>query len=74
MTRLESLEAEVLGLAPTDRMRLVERALASLDTADEVEAAWDALAQARSAELDAGQVVAVDLTEAIARLEARFPG
>ena len=71
---VEMLEAELLKLAPADRSRLVERLLASLDEDQEIEAAWDALADAREAALKSGSVAAVPLSEALARLEARFPG
>jgi putative addiction module component (TIGR02574 family) len=73
-TSLEALEAEVLRLSPTDRSRLLERLIASLDVDAEVEAAWDAVADEREAELESGAVKPVPFEEAIARLEARFPG
>ncbi len=71
---LEVLEAQALKLSAADRSRLLERLLASLDVDPEVEAAWDEVADAREAALEAGQVTSVPLDEAIARLEKRFPG
>ena len=71
---LEVLEAQALKLSAADRSRLLERLLASLDVDPDVEAAWDAVADAREAALEAAQVMAVPLDEAIARLEKRFPG
>lgn len=71
---LEVLEAQALKLSAADRSRLLERLLASLDVAPDVEAAWDDVADAREATLEAGQATAVPLDEAVARLEARFPG
>jgi hypothetical protein len=71
---LEVLEAQALKLSAADRSRLLERLLASLDVDPEVEAAWDEVADAREAALEAAQVMAVPLDEAIARLEKRFPG
>ena len=71
---LEALEAEALKLAPGDRSHLAERLLASLDEDEEVEAAWDALADERDAEIGATSVEVVPFDAAIARLEARFPG
>ena len=73
-TTLETLQAEVLSLSPADRARLLDRLIASLDADAEVEAAWDALADRREAEMDAGAVQAVPLAAALSRLEARFPG
>ena len=71
---LEVLEAEALKLAPGDRSRLAERLLASLDEDEEIEAAWDALADEREAEIDATSAGTVPFDAAIARLEAGFPG
>jgi putative addiction module component (TIGR02574 family) len=70
----EALQAEVLRLPPGQRARLLERLMASLDQDVEMEAAWDAEAARREAELDAGTVKPVPFEEAMARLEARFPG
>jgi putative addiction module component (TIGR02574 family) len=69
---LEALQAEVLRLSPSDRARLLERLILSLDADAEVEAAWDAVAAAREAEIDSGVVVGVPLDDAIARLEVSF--
>lgn len=74
LTTLETLEAEVLRLHPKDRARLLDRLIASLDVDAEAEAAWDALADVREAEIESDAVHAVPLDVAIARLEARFPG
>jgi hypothetical protein len=71
---LEALQAEVLRLSPADRARLLDRLIASLDVDSGAEAAWDAVADKREQELEAGAVPAVPLDVAIARLEARFPG
>lgn len=69
---LEALQAEVLRLSPSDRSRLLERLIVSLDSDAEVEAAWDAVADARENEVSSGAVSAVPLEEAMTRLEARF--
>ena len=70
---LETLQAEVLRLPPADRARLLDRLVASLDADTEAETAWDALADKREQELEAGAVQPVPLEVVIARLEARFP-
>lgn len=70
---LEELEAVILRLAPADRARLLDRLVASLDRDSRLEAAWDAEADRREAELAAG-VSPVPFDEAIVRLEKRFPG
>ena len=71
-TTLETLEAEFLQLAPSDRSRLFERLIASIDTDTEVEKAWELEADRREAELESGAVVAVPGQEAISRLRARL--
>jgi hypothetical protein len=73
-TTLETLQAEVLRLSPTDRAKLLDRLIASLDVDADAEVAWDELADRREQELQAGTAEAVPLEVAIARLEARFRG
>ena len=73
-TTLEALQADALRLSPKDRALLLDRLIASLDADGEVEAAWDAVADQREAEIEAGTAHVVPLEVAIARLEARFPG
>ena len=71
---LETLQAEVLRLSPSDRARLLDRLIASLDVDTQAEDAWDAVADQREGELETGSAQGVPLDVAIARLEARFPG
>ena len=73
-TTLEMLEAEALKLSPSDRSRLAERLVASLDEDEEMEAAWDALADARETTINATSAKALPFEDVISRLEARFPG
>ena len=53
---LEALQAEVLRLSPADRSRLLDHLIASLDADAESEAAWDAVADEREADFEAGKV------------------
>lgn len=71
---VEILEAEVLRLSVGDRARLLDRLVASLDQDAEVEAAWDAEAERREDEIEAGVAKAFPFEEVISRLEGRFPG
>ena len=73
-TTLETLQAEVLRLAPQDRARLLDRLIASLDVDTEAEAAWEAMADQREGEIETGTVETVPRDVVIAKLEARFPG
>jgi putative addiction module component (TIGR02574 family) len=72
MRSLEVIQAEVLRLSPSDRSRLLEQLIVSLDADAAVEAEWDAVADAREAEITSGAATAVPLEEALATLEARF--
>ncbi len=73
-TSLEAIQAEVLRLSPSDRSRLLERLILSLDADAEAEAQWDAVADARENGLASGAAVAAPFDEAMARLEERFKG
>ena len=70
----EDLQDEVLRLSPSDRARLLDRRVASLDVDASAEAARDAIADQREQELNSGTAEAVPTDVAVARLEARFPG
>lgn len=71
---LEVLQAQVLRLSATDRARLLDRLIASLDTDVGAAAAWEALADQREASLDSGQANLIPLEVVVDRLESRFPG
>lgn len=58
-TNLEVPEAEVLQLSPTDRARLFELLIASLDSDAEVERAWEEEADRREPDLDSGVAMAI---------------
>lgn len=74
MNSLEQLQAQALSLSRSDRVRLLECLVTSLDADQELESAWDALADRREAESAAGTAASLPLEDVIARLEARFPG
>lgn len=73
-TSLEAIQAEASRLSPGDRSRLLEHLIASLEVDEEVEAAWEAVADEREADLESGKVQPVSFEDAIVRLETRFPG
>ena len=70
---LEVLQAQVLRLSATDRARLLDRLIESLDTDVGVETAWDALADQREASLDSGQVKLIPLEVVVDRLRTELP-
>lgn len=67
---VEALEIEVLQLSPVDRARLLDRVVASLDAESSRDAAWDAVAGRRDAEIEAGLATEVPVDEVLARLRA----
>jgi len=56
---LEAVQAEVMQLSPSDRARLLDRLVGSLDVDAEKEGAWDELADEREEELSSGTATAV---------------
>jgi hypothetical protein len=65
---IETLAGEVLGLSPSDRAKLLDRVIASLDADRQRDAAWDSLAAKRDAEIESGVSEALPGAEVIARL------
>lgn len=65
---VEALAEEVLSLPPALRATLLDRVVASLDADRQRDAAWDALAAQREAELDGGTAKALALDDVLARL------
>jgi putative addiction module component (TIGR02574 family) len=69
---LEVLEVEVLRLSAPDRTRLLERVVASLGEDRARDAAWDAVAERRDADIDAGLSKELPLDEVLARLKSEL--
>lgn len=67
---LEALEAQVLRLPATERKRLLDRVVASLDADAARDAAWDAVAAAREAEATKDPALLVPLDEVLEQLRA----
>ena len=67
---LEALEAEVLQLRTEDRVRLLDRVVASLDADAAREAAWDAEAASRDAAAQQDPTLMVSMDDALTRLRA----
>ena len=67
---VEVLEAELLQLPKADRIRVLDRVVASLDADVEREAAWDAVAAQRDAEADRDPSVLLALDDVLTRLRA----
>ena len=71
-TPLEVLESEILRLPTADRAQLLDRVVASLDADAARDAAWDAVAARRDAEIESGAVQAVPLDQVLARLRSEL--
>jgi hypothetical protein len=66
----EALAEEVLSLPPALRASLLDRVVASLDADRQRDAAWDALAASRDAELEARTMQTIPMDEVLAGLNA----
>ena len=67
---LEALEAELLNLPSTDRSRLLDKLIASLDADRAVEEAWMQEARRRDDEIEPGAVQAIPGEVVLAKLRA----
>lgn len=67
----DQIEQELLKLPASDRARLAERLIASLDEDTEIEAAWVAEIRRRDAELKTGTVESIPLEDALASIRER---
>ena len=66
-SRLESLAAEALRLAPEDRVQLADRLIASVFPNQDVEEAWADEVERRVQEIESGRAQLTPAGEAIAR-------
>ena len=69
---LEAIEAEALQLPPTERARLVERLITSLDIDPDIEEAWAAEVERRNAQIEQGEVSLLPGAETLAKLRSEF--
>ena len=69
-TPVEILEAELLQLSKADRIRVLDRVVASLDADAARDATWDAVAARRDAEADQDPSVLLDLEDVLAKFRA----
>ena len=69
---VEALELELLRLPTSERARLLDRVIASLDADKARDRAWDELAAQRDAEIERGESSPVSGPEVLARLRAEL--
>lgn len=71
-TVLEVVEAQALELEPSDRARLINRLISSLDIDPEVEDAWAAEVERRHADIESGNSSWLPGPDALAKLRREF--
>lgn len=69
---VEVLEAELLRLPRGDRIRVLDRVVASLDADAARDAAWDAVAKERQAQAESDPTVLVALDDVLAQLRSEL--
>jgi hypothetical protein len=69
---VETMASEILQLPTAERTRLLDRVVASLDADAERDAAWDAIAARRDAEIDEGTAALQSLDDVLARFRAEI--
>ena len=69
---VEVLEAELLRLPKADRIRVLDRVVASLDADAARDAAWDAIAAQRDTEADRDPSVLLQLNDVLEGLRAEI--
>ena len=68
----EALLAQAMLLSPTERADLADLLWLSVNSREEVDAAWEAEIAKRIAQLDAGEVECVPMEDVLAGLRKRF--
>ena len=67
---IDAIEAEILILPASERARLLDKLIESLETDPTVEAAWQCEAQRRDDEIESGEVEALSGDAVVAQLRA----
>ena len=67
---IDAIEAEILVLPASERARLLDKLIESLETDPTVEAAWQREAQRRDDEIESGEVEALSGDAVVAQLRA----
>jgi putative addiction module component (TIGR02574 family) len=71
-TPIEKIRAQAMKLSPVERADLAEMLWLSVDSAEEVEAAWDEEIARRIRQIDAGEVECVPWETVVAELRAKY--
>ncbi len=71
-TPIEQIEAEAMKLSPEERADLADMLWLSVNSQDEVDAAWDAEIARRIRQIDAGEVETVPWDAVMTELRAKL--
>ncbi|MBN8481505.1 MAG: addiction module protein [Xanthomonadales bacterium] len=71
---LDILQAQVLGLPKAERVRLLDRLMASTESDTATEEAWEQIAAERDAEVESGAVDTLPLEDVIEQLRSKHAG
>ncbi len=68
----DEIAAEAMRLTPQERADLADKLWVSVDTPEEVAAAWDAEIARRIAQLDSGEVETIPFEQVMSELRAKL--
>ncbi|MDO9093669.1 MAG: addiction module protein [Rubrivivax sp.] len=71
-TSAQIVEAEAMKLTPSERADLADRLWLSVNTRDEVDAAWEAEIARRMQQIDSGEVECIPWETVMAELRAKY--
>ena len=71
-TSVKIVEAEAMKLTPIERADLADKLWLSVNTKDEVDAAWEAEIARRIQQIDSGEVECIPWETVMAELRAKF--
>lgn len=69
---IDAILAQAMQLTPTERADLADRLWLSVNSREEVDAAWEAEIQRRVAELDAGEAECIPFEAVMAEMRAKI--
>lgn len=71
-TPIEAVEAQAMKLTPSERADLADKLWLSVNSREEVDAAWDAEIARRIEQIDSGEVECVPWETVMAEMRAKY--
>ena len=71
-TPIEAVEAQAMKLTPSERADLADKLWLSVNSREEVDAAWDAEIARRIEQIDSGEVESIPWETVMAELRAKY--